>query len=60
MLILFDFIVVLFLQGDFVVEYAGELMESPAAAKEREDFYASDAATGCYMYYFKHGDKQYW
>ena len=43
-----------------MVEYAGELMESPAAAKEREDFYASDAATGCYMYYFKHGDKQYW
>jgi len=48
-----------FKKGDFVVEYAGELMESPAAAKEREDFYASDAATGCYMYYFKHGDKQY-
>lgn len=48
-----------FKKGDFVVEYAGELMPCPAAAKEREDFYAADAATGCYMYYFKHGDKQY-
>ena len=49
-----------FNKGDFVVEYAGDLMEGTAAAKLREEKYASDAATGCYMYYFKHGDKHYW
>ena len=47
-------------QGDFVVEYAGDLMEGSLTAKLREEAYAADAATGCYMYYFKHGDKQYW
>ena len=49
-----------FKKGDFVVEYAGDLMEGAAAAKLREEKYAADAALGCYMYYFKHGDKQYW
>lgn len=48
-----------FNKGDFVVEYAGDLMEGSSLAKQREEQYATDAATGCYMYYFRHGDKQY-
>ena len=43
-----------------MVEYAGDLMEGSLMAKLKEEAYAADAATGCYMYYFKHGDKQYW
>lgn len=49
-----------FLKGDFVVEYAGDLIEGIAAAKTRENKYAKDSSKGCYMYYFKHGDKNYW
>ena len=47
-------------QDDFVVEYAGDLIEGTAAAKTRENKYAKDSSKGCYMYYFKHGDKNYW
>ena len=49
-----------FFKGDFVVEYAGDLIEGVAAAKTRELKYAKDSSKGCYMYYFKHGDKNYW
>lgn len=49
-----------FSKGDFVVEYAGDLIEGVAAAKTRENKYAKDSSKGCYMYYFKHGDKNYW
>lgn len=47
-----------FRRGEFVVEYAGELV-SLAEARLREDCYASDQSTGCYMYYFRQGQHQY-
>lgn len=46
-------------RGQFVVEYAGELV-GVAEAREREVRYAQDPEAGCYMYYFRHGDQQYW
>lgn len=48
-----------FYRGQFVVEYAGELITSEEA-REREQVYAQDQNTGCYMYYFKHHNIQYW
>ncbi|RVE50291.1 hypothetical protein evm_005126 [Chilo suppressalis] len=45
-------------RGQFVVEYAGELV-GVAEAKQRERLYAQDPTAGCYMYYFRHGDQQY-
>uniref|UniRef100_A0A2A4JZT2 [histone H4]-lysine(20) N-methyltransferase n=3 Tax=Heliothinae TaxID=95178 RepID=A0A2A4JZT2_HELVI len=45
-------------RGQFVVEYAGELV-GVAEAREREHKYAQDPEAGCYMYYFRHGDQQY-
>lgn len=48
-----------FKRGEFVVEYAGDLIDS-GVAKERETNYSMDLSKGCYMYYFKHGGKQYW
>ncbi|KAJ0173057.1 hypothetical protein K1T71_011233 [Dendrolimus kikuchii] len=45
-------------RGQFVVEYAGELV-GVAEAREREHLYAQDPTAGCYMYYFRHGDQQY-
>ena len=44
-----------FKTGNFIVEYAGDLMDL-SEAKQRENKYA---AMGCYMYYFKHSDKQW-
>lgn len=46
-------------KGDFVVEYSGELIDLNEA-KRREEKYASNESTGCYMYYFKHQNHQYW
>ena len=46
-------------RGQFVVEYSGELV-GVAEAREREYKYAQDPEAGCYMYYFRHGDQQYW
>lgn len=47
-------------KGDYVVEYIGELIESRVKAKEREEKYAQEQKIiGCYMYYFKHNEKQY-
>jgi SET domain. len=48
-----------FYRGEFVVEYAGQLI-TMEVAKEREKLYAQDQNTGCYMYYFRHGNSQYW
>ncbi|XP_011159118.1 histone-lysine N-methyltransferase PR-Set7 [Solenopsis invicta] len=47
-----------FRKGEFVVEYIGELINQ-GEAKEREEVYAQDQNTGCYMYYFQHRNQQY-
>lgn len=47
-----------FNKGEFVVEYAGELIKMDEA-REREKLYAQDQNTGCYMYYFKYGNQQF-
>ncbi|RUS86866.1 hypothetical protein EGW08_005345 [Elysia chlorotica] len=47
-----------FKKGDFVVEYAGDLIDLDTA-KVREEKYAQDPGIGCYMYYFKCGSKQH-
>lgn len=45
-------------KGEFVVEYAGELLDI-GAAKDREANYSHDSSKGSYMYYFKHKGQQY-
>jgi len=45
-------------KGDFVVEYAGDLIDI-GTAKDLETKYSLDSSKGCYMYYFKHKGKQY-
>lgn len=47
-----------FMKGEFVVEYIGDLI-TVSEAKEREQIYAEDDNTGCYMYYFKHKNVQH-
>ena len=47
-----------FFRGDYIVEYAGELL-TQAAAKQREALYGRNHNIGCYMYYFKWGEKVY-
>jgi len=47
-----------FAKGDFIVEYAGDLI-SLREAKKRETNYAKDAAIGCYMYFFEFKGKSY-
>ncbi|VDI17698.1 histone-lysine N-methyltransferase SETD8 [Mytilus galloprovincialis] len=42
-----------FFRGDFVVEYAGNLI-SQKVAKQKELDYSKDPSIGCYMYYFTH------
>lgn len=44
--------------GDFVLEYAGELIDHQEA-RLREQLYAADKSVGCYMYYFSCRNKQY-
>lgn len=48
-----------FRRGEFVVEYIGELIEQNEADR-REEIYAKDSKLGCYMYYFKHKEQQWW
>jgi histone-lysine N-methyltransferase SETD8 len=48
-----------FYKGQFVVEYVGELITSEEA-RIREQIYSQEQNTGCYMYYFKHHNVQYW
>lgn len=48
-----------FTKGEFVIEYYGELIDM-AEARIREEIYAEDQNTGCYMYYFKYKNNQYW
>ena len=45
-------------KGDFVVEYAGDLIDI-GTAKDLETKYSLDSSKGCYMYYFKQKGKQY-
>ncbi|ESO01447.1 hypothetical protein HELRODRAFT_82119, partial [Helobdella robusta] len=47
-----------FNKNEFVVEYAGELIEL-STAREREGKYNHSSAVGCYMYYFKYKNKNY-
>jgi histone-lysine N-methyltransferase SETD8 len=47
-----------FSKGEFVVEYAGDLVDT-ATAKDLEGMYSLDIYKGCYMYYFKHREKQF-
>uniref|UniRef100_A0A182Q8L8 [histone H4]-lysine(20) N-methyltransferase n=1 Tax=Anopheles farauti TaxID=69004 RepID=A0A182Q8L8_9DIPT len=47
-----------FSKGEFVVEYIGDLI-SVSEAKKREQTYAKDDNTGCYMYYFRHKNLQH-
>jgi len=47
-----------FVKGEFVVEYAGDLIDI-GTAKDLEAKYSMDTSKGCYMYYFKHKGKQY-
>ncbi|XP_050069319.1 histone-lysine N-methyltransferase PR-Set7 [Anopheles maculipalpis] len=47
-----------FSKGEFVVEYIGDLI-SVSEAKLREQIYAKDDNTGCYMYYFRHKNLQH-
>ena len=46
-------------KGDFVVEYAGDLIDI-GTAKDLETMYSYDPSKGSYMYYFGHKGKQYW
>lgn len=48
-----------FQRGEFVVEYIGELIDQTEADRREED-YAKNAEFGCYMYYFKHKEQQWW
>lgn len=48
-----------FQRGEFVVEYIGELIDQ-VEADRREEAYAENAEFGCYMYYFKHKEQQWW
>ena len=47
-----------FQKGDFVVEYAGELV-TLEEAKNREMEYEKDPSYGSYMYYFTNDNKSY-
>lgn len=48
-----------FTKGEFVIEYIGDLI-TMTEANRREQLYAKDENTGCYMYYFKHKNQQHW
>lgn len=48
-----------FQRGEFVVEYVGELIDQMEADR-REEAYVENAEFGCYMYYFKHKEQQWW
>lgn len=45
-----------FFRGDYLVEYAGELL-TQAEARQREHLYGRNHEIGCYMYYFRWGEK---
>lgn len=47
-----------FKKGEFVVEYAGEVIDI-STAKERETKYSHSADYGSFMFYFRHRNEQY-
>ena len=47
-----------FKKGEFVLEYAGELIDK-VSAKDRETQYSLDTSIGSYMYYFNHKEQHY-
>ncbi|KAJ8668748.1 hypothetical protein QAD02_000007 [Eretmocerus hayati] len=47
-----------FYKGEFVVEYEGELVDGKVG-KKRDILYKKDSKIGCYLYFFKHRDRQY-
>ncbi|XP_046353691.2 N-lysine methyltransferase KMT5A-like [Haliotis rufescens] len=47
-----------FFKGEFVVEYAGDLINI-GEAKEKEKYYSGNPKVGCYMYYFIHKNKHF-
>lgn len=47
-----------FSRNEFVVEYAGDLIDLTEAAR-REEIYSKDTSIGCYMYYFQSGGKSH-
>ncbi|KAH1011723.1 hypothetical protein HUJ04_001037 [Dendroctonus ponderosae] len=47
-----------FEKDSFVVEYSGDFL-SLLEANQREEHYARDETTGCYMYYFKYKDRTF-
>ena len=48
-----------FSKGEFIVEFAGHLIDN-RTAKHLEEKYSMDKTKGCYMYYYKYKGKQYW
>lgn len=48
-----------FARGEFVCEYAGELI-GEKEAKLREEQYSEDPSVGCYMYFFIHKTTKWW
>lgn len=48
-----------FARGEFVIEYVGDLIDQEEA-EQREALYSHDVKFGCYMYYFKHKEQQWW
>lgn len=48
-----------FRKGDFLCEYAGELI-SRKEAVQREIEYANDPNIGSYMYFFSYKGSDYW
>ena len=50
-----------FTKGEYVCEYAGELV-THAEGKKRDKVYGKDSATAhlSYLYYFEHQNKKWW
>ena len=48
-----------FSKGDFLCEYAGDLLMEKDAKKREED-YSHNSSIGCYMYYFTHKMEKWW
>ena len=48
-----------FVEGDFLLEYFGELVTDYQTAK-RLDYIYKEADLGCFMYYFKYKEKIMW